>query len=271
MDSNTIYQANLVKSKSRGLVLRASIESSKHLKDGTIKSKFIHSYNNLANDIVHKFESQQRSFEQSLRAIDNELRDLSEQSLYLLRTYKDPIMKGIGLAAGIAQAIGGGYGFVMSGFTSPYLALMFLHGLNNTYENGMYFITGKADVQGFMRLLYELPCKYAHIPDVYGSLAYGIADLLLSGIGLASLSKEVKTISTGIYAGFKEMRLFRAFDEQLLREYQAMSKPMLGFEILSDGVTTIGLIDEINKYDTEAPNTMDGALKKLIREQNRTR
>ncbi|WP_166434289.1 DUF4225 domain-containing protein [Vibrio viridaestus] len=268
MDSNISYDTGVLQAKSRRLVVMASIESQKHIRDDTIKARLIKAYSDTSSDIVRQFQLGQQSLEQSIESIDQEIRELTNQSSRILETYKDPIMKGIGLAAGIAQVIGGGYGALMSGGTSIFFDLTLLNGLNNVYENGVYFITGNKDAQGFMRQLYKLAAKYSDQPEIYGSLAYSISDLFLSGLGLFSLSKEVKIIESGVFAGNKKFTLFRAFDSELLREYQTMSRPMLSLEGGSDIITIDGIVNDINALEKRSPHTMDAALKEMIRNQH---
>lgn len=268
MDSDIRYQANLVRARSRNIVMTASIEGSKHLKDGVVKSKLIRSYNNLADAIVHDFEIGNKSFEASLRSIENEVAEIVRQSYSVAIENKDPIVKSLGLVAAILQIGVGGIGAYLSFGTNVYCDLMFLNGLNNAFENGSYFITGNTDVHGPLRRLYEYVAANLDIPEEYGSLAYSITDFVLSGLGLAKLSEEVKLLKTADdFSDLKTISLYRAFNAERLREYQTMAYPLLGLELFSDyntGKSFYEDIQKIQKPEEKTPTTMDGLLKNIV-------
>jgi len=252
--------------------MAASIEGNKHLQDGTIKSKLIQSYSCMGNFIASSFESGEKTFDEAMSAIDNEFDEIKKQSLAIANKYSDPVTKGLGLAAGIIQTIGGGVGAYFTCGTSLVSDLMFLNGLTNIYENGIYFITGDTETEGFMRSLYQLlarglgeskdEAKYA------GSFVYSVTDLVLSGVGLFGLSKDVKLLNSDVFSGFKTFKLYHAFDEELLKGYQAMAKPLLLLESYSDYGTAGSSLDSYNnlrKSDGKQPITMDTMIKEIVK------
>jgi len=61
--------------------MRASIEGSKHIKNGTIKAKFIKTYNDIADRIVRDYEQGKKNFNQAISSIAREIDNLTDQSI----------------------------------------------------------------------------------------------------------------------------------------------------------------------------------------------
>jgi len=281
VNNNTSYDSNLVKARSRDLVMKASIEGSTHLQDGNIKLKLIRTYSKVADDISRNYDSGYLSLNDALQHIKNETDSLYYQSKAISQlkntcnTYPKAMSKGITLVAGITQVIAGAPSAFMSyGICLP-CDLMFLHGLNNIQEGGMYFLNGGKEIDGFFKKFYVYLASIVNFPETYGKVAYDIVDLSLSIKGIIDVSNKMKLSRYAVTNGRKEyFILFNAYKFDFLKGYQKMSRRALGLEVVGDIGTSLSLIDDLKSArDTNNKQqqftSMNDVLQKILA-QNQT-
>ncbi|MBX8487182.1 DUF4225 domain-containing protein [Pseudomonas cichorii] len=201
--------------------------SARHIKDGTLRIQFNKEVAYYAREIVRDVDQGRKSVDEGLKALKKEQISLSKQSLTIAQ-------QSIGLVAGGLQITGGA---AMCGGTfglgCGLGVLMATHGANNVYENGRNLWEGRSDTQGYVRKTYQGISKFFGGSEFEGNMAYGGADLLMSGYGTVRL--VVKKDS---------WRLFRYIDADYIRAYEATSRRAFLFDRVSDGVTIKGMAEE---------------------------
>ncbi|MBX8490252.1 DUF4225 domain-containing protein [Pseudomonas cichorii] len=201
--------------------------SARHIKDGTLRIKFNREVAYYAREIVRDVEQGRKSAEDGLKALKEEQSSLSKQSLTIAQ-------QSIGLVAGGLQITGGAamcWGTL--GLGCGLGAMMAAHGANNVYENGRNLWEGRSDTQGYVRRTYQGISRFFGGSEFEGNLAYGGADLLMSGYGAVRLVLKKDS-----------WRLFKYINADYIRAYEATSRRAFLFDRVSDGVTIKSMAEE---------------------------
>lgn len=244
---NNYEESNEVKSRSRNLIIRASIEGNKHIKNGSVKAKFLKYYDDIANQIVIEFEQGRKSLNQALSSIEEEAENLLEQSITISQ-------KGAGFIAGLLQIKSGLIGISETrGVSIPYHGWMVAHGINNTIEGGVYFFTGDDNYIGPVKKLYEEYAKSKGCSPKYGDMAYNAIDLVFSAHGLASRSNVLKQHYSLLnkLSNSKKIILYRATAEDYLIGLQTLGPLALGVEGVADISAVQSIYNDIVSDDFE--------------------
>ena len=163
----------------------------------------------------------------------------SEEGLLVLEGKRNSVVAIIkktgGIAGGIAQ-VTTGTAFCATTVGCVIGLPLAAHGANNIYENGSNLWTGRSDAQGPVRKIYQQLALSSGQSKRAGNLAYGVADISLSGAGLFRLVRR-----PGSWKLFKHIR------SDYVRTYQQMGLGGLGFEIFTNGLTMEQLIEELDK------------------------
>ena len=257
-DKNTpdSWDIREVEKAGKGLTMQAVALSSRHITNGGLKSQFIREVDRFEQALVNEFKSGKKNKETVFRELKKERQNLIDQGGLITQ-------KGVGLIAGIMQLIeGAGICYGSAASLCVIGAPMALHGMNNIYENGKYFLDGDQNATGIVREGYQKAGELLGYPKSYGDIAYYGADLAMSGYGALNKSIEVKEAAEAQQIILKpnlkvmpwtktpkakQFKLFRYSSEDYLRGYQASSRLSLGTEALGDGITAYSLYDEAKK------------------------
>ena len=163
------------------LTSQACTLSARHIRDGMLRIQFNREVAYYARGIVTDVESGRKSVEEGLKAIKDERNSLLNQ----LTAYGKNVF---GLLGGGLQVAGG---LTMCGGTGGLACAVGLfiaaQGANNIYENGNNIYEGRTDTEGPMRDGYQAISRRVSGSDYGGNMAYGAADLIMSGWGLFRL------------------------------------------------------------------------------------
>ncbi|MEX0336410.1 DUF4225 domain-containing protein [Vibrio tubiashii] len=246
-----------VQAASKQLNMVASTLMNKHISNGPLKLKFSQSVARHGKCLVRDFEQGKKTKEQALKEIKKEQRSLFEQGVVIGQ-------KGVGLVAGVMQTITGAATCYYSAMTlcAVYGGPLALHGVNNIYENGKYFIDGDEDATGYVRQFYQTSAVWAGFDESAGNMAYYGMDLAFSARAILGRSTTVKPPKTKLdfdkslqpkpipleswinKPHAKQFKLYRYSAEDFLRGYQAANKPALLTGAFSDSVTLNSLYKE---------------------------
>ncbi|AKH64749.1 MULTISPECIES: DUF4225 domain-containing protein [Photorhabdus] len=163
---------------------------------------------------------------------------------------------GGGVVAGIVQSAAGvavikSGRLVKSKTVQSIGAVLFAHGVNNTYESVSPIFYESQDI-GWVRE------GYRHISHVLGydydvaDVAYSSVDLVASAYGTYGMLrlkpiKSQNNISGGYTVKPGTGKLFRYINEDFIRTWKLTSKPMLTIQVSSSGYKFKLLIDDIYK------------------------
>ncbi|KOO14393.1 hypothetical protein AKJ18_13905 [Vibrio xuii] len=246
-----------VQAAAKQLNMTASTLMHKHVTNGPLKLQFSQAVACHSKDLMKDFESGKKNKAQILLEVKKEERSLIDQSFVIGQ-------KGVGLVAGIMQTITGAVTCYYSAMTlcAVYGGPLALHGMNNVYENGKYFIDGDENATGYIRQLYQYGAEWAGFDSSAGNMAYYGIDLALSARAILGRTTTVKPPQTTLNFDkslqakpipleswinkphAKKFKLFRYSAEDFLRGYQAASKPALLTGAFSDSATLNSLHKE---------------------------
>ncbi|MBF4295643.1 DUF4225 domain-containing protein [Vibrio anguillarum] len=255
-----LYEFWEVQKATKNLTMQASILSQRHIKNGALRSKFTREIDVFGQCLVEDFENGRKTKNQVFNEVQKENRNLLDQGKLIAQ-------KGIGLIAGVMQTVAGGATCYYSAgmLCAVYGAPLALHGANNIYENGKYFVDGDENATGLVRQGYQNAAQFIGFDQHVGNMAYYGVDLGLSVRGVFGRSTTVKPPSASNELHYapnllplkpvqtwnrrqhaKRFKLFRYSSEDYLRGYQATSKAALGAEALGDAATLEQLYKESN-------------------------
>ncbi|MDG6401673.1 DUF4225 domain-containing protein [Pseudomonas quasicaspiana] len=204
--------------------------SMQHIQDGMLRLQFNREVAYYAQGIVRDVEGGRKSVAEGVEALEGEQQSLLGQ----VGTYSKQVF---GLLAGGLQVTGG---FAMCGGTvglgcgvGLFIAAQ---GANNIYESGNNIFEGRTDTEGPMRNGYQAASRIFGGSDYEGNMAYGTADLMMSGWGLFRLIP--KKDSWRLY------RYIRSDKEIALKQTR---KWILGIDVGADISTTHNMSDEWKK------------------------
>ncbi len=245
-----------VRKAGKGLTMQAVTLSNRHIKSGYLKHQFIREIDRFEQCLVNDFERGKKSKAEVMKALKKEQYSLVEQSSLITK-------KGIGFIAGVMQVVAGGGLCYASATTLCFIgAPMVVHGANNVYENGKYFVDGDEDATGYIRKGYQHAAEFVGYSKNHGNMAYYGVDLGLSAYGAFAKTKTVKDaaeknqfLSESISKWLpwrktrkaKQFKLYSYSAEDYLRGYQASSRLSLGFGSINDGITAYSLYEETEK------------------------
>jgi len=134
-----------------------------------------------ARGIVRDVEGGRKSAEEALQALKDEQKSLLDQGLTYSKLVFGLLAGGLQIAGGLAlcggtMTVGCGLGLFVAA-----------QGANNVYENGNNILEGRSDTEGLMRDGYQAASRYFGGSDYEGNMAYGTADLIMSGWGYLRL------------------------------------------------------------------------------------
>ncbi len=163
------------------LTSQACTVSARHIRDGMLRIQFNREVAYYARGIVADVESGKKSAEEGLKEIKGE----SESLLSQIAAYGKNVF---GLLGGGLQVAGG---LTMCGASRglgcPIGLLIATQGANNIYENANNIYEGRTDTEGPMRDGYQAISRWISGSEYGGNMAYGAADLIMSGWGIFRL------------------------------------------------------------------------------------
>ncbi|MDW6002136.1 DUF4225 domain-containing protein [Vibrio mangrovi] len=232
MNSRTdLYTTWQVQQSSKRLVTQASHITAQHVKSSGLRNMIIREYESFSNSLVRLYEDGKKTAQEVMHELEMEAQELYEQHSVF-------IQKGIGLYAGVMQIVGGVSVIVISdGAMVPYGVPLILHGINNVYENTMYFLMKNEDAVGPVRALYQYGAESLELGDSVGDTAYYTVDIGLSLYGLFG--------KTALRPG--SWKLFRRIPSDYCRGIEVISKPGLAAEVAGDAVTLESIHNEMAK------------------------
>ncbi|NEG61720.1 DUF4225 domain-containing protein [Pantoea agglomerans] len=147
-------------------------------------------------------------------------------------------VNGVGVLTGTGQIITGLSIAGVSLFSGNAIgifagATIFLHGLNNAYESFRNIRYDRNDTEGFLRGGYVVTAEFLGFSPVTGRIAYSLADLSLSGYGLARMVLKPDS-----------WRLYRYLPSDFIRNLKTVGAPSLALEAPGDSFTLKSIYDQ---------------------------
>ncbi|MCG8291780.1 DUF4225 domain-containing protein [Pseudomonas entomophila] len=185
------------------------------LDDGMLRLQFTQEMAYVGKGIVEEVRTGRKTPEQGLIQIKKEYAELAEQFFQYSKLVA-------GLAAGVLQVAGGvAVCKLTAGFACATGGIALVqHGINAIYENGQNIFSGRTDTVGPLRKGYQEVAMALGGKASHGNVAYGAADIVLSGFGLTTL-----------VVGRNAWRLFRYIRSDMVPAYKNMGAGLLGFEL----------------------------------------
>ena len=203
----------------------------RYISDDGLRVQFIQEVSSSSKAVVEGVRRGELTAEQGSIALRREHRELYAQVDEYLKLVA-------GVAAGVLQVGTGlavcklslGVGCVAGGIP------LILHGVNNVYENGRNVISRRNDTVGPIRRGYQKFAELSGGRASHGNVAYGSADIALSGFGLSRM-----VLKEGAW------RLFRYVQADKVRAYKEMGKGAIMFEVGIDMLTGEQVLIEFGK------------------------
>lgn len=196
-----------------------------HFHDGITQLQFNSMVSSYANEVIKAVDEGLMTAWEGVQSITKEYAELSSKAIFYAQN-------GIGVVAGAMQveagvAVTGATG----GWAAPYGGLLIAHGTNNIYEGfgNMYNGPEAPGVQGPVRRVYQA----AFGGEYEGDIAYGSADLILSGFSLSRLIRKPNSV-----------QLFRYDPINHERAYKQTGKVALFFEAIVDYITLHSMLSK---------------------------
>lgn len=147
-------------------------------------------------------------------------------------------INGVGVIIGTGQIVAGAGIVVTSILTGNVIgviagATIVLHGANNVYESSQNIKINQNDTQGFLRSGYVKTAKFLGFSATTGRVAYSVADISLSGYGLARMILKPDS-----------WRLYRYLPSDFIRNVKVVGAPSLALEALGDSITLKSIYDQ---------------------------
>lgn len=204
----------------------ACIVSSRHIRDIAQRGQFNRTMAYYVRQILQDVRNGRIRTDEGMKKIEVEHKRL---------TKVETTEAIIGFRAGIYQ-FADGLKICRSIPTCSYGLPAMIHGANNVYENGGKLWTGDAGFAGPVRKMYRSAAKSLGKREVDGDVAYGSADILLSGYAL--LRKVPKKDS---------WKLFKRLPEDLEHAYKQMGKISLVGDMTATGLTLKNLRKDLEE------------------------
>lgn len=147
-------------------------------------------------------------------------------------------INGVGVIIGTGQIVAGAGIVVTSILTGNVIgviarATIVLHGANNVYESFQNIKINQNDTQGFLRSGYVKTAKFLGFSATTGRATYSVADISLSGYGLARMILKPDS-----------WRLYRYLPSDFIRNVKVVGAPSLALEALGDNITLKSIYDQ---------------------------
>ena len=147
-------------------------------------------------------------------------------------------INGIGVIIGTGQIVAGAGIVVASLFTGNVIgiiagATIVLHGANNVYGSFQNLKSNRNDTEGFLRGGYVKTAEFFGFNATTGRIAYSMADLTLSGYGLARMVLKPDA-----------WRLYRYLPSDFIRNIKTVGAPSLALEAIGDSITLKSVYDQ---------------------------
>lgn len=148
------------------------------------------------------------------------------------------VFNAVGVIIGSAQIIAGATIGIASLFSGNLIgtfagAMIVSHGINNIYESYINISENRSDTEGFLRGGYAATTEFLGFSPTVGRIAYSIADLSLSGYGLARMVLKPDA-----------WRLYRYLPSDFIRNVKTVGAPSLALEALGDAMTLKNIYDQ---------------------------
>lgn len=205
---------------------QACTSGMQHIQDGMLRLQFNREIAYYAQGIVRDVERGRKSVDEGVRALEGERQSLLGQVGTYSKQVFGVLAGGLQVAGGVAMCGGTGIGCGIGLFIAT-------QGANNIYESGNNIIEGRSDTEGPMRDGYQAASRFFGGSDYEGNMAYGTADLIMSGWGLFRLIP--KKDSWRLY------RYIRSDKEIALKQ---TSKGILGIDVGADMSTMHNMREE---------------------------
>lgn len=196
-----------------------------HFHDGITQLQFSSMVSSYANEVIKAVDEGLITAWEGVQSITNEYAELSSKAIFYAQN-------GIGVVAGSMQVeVGVAVTGVTGGWAAPFGGLFIAHGVNNIYEGfgNIYNGPEAPGVQGPVRSAYQAILG----GENEGDIAYGSADLILSGFSLSRLIRKRDSV-----------QLFRHDPINYERAYIQAGKVALFFEALVDYITLNSMLSK---------------------------
>lgn len=256
----------LIASEVQKFNIFASSLACKNLNDPVIKTKFTNECCLFSRDLCEQYKKGIKTKQQVINELNKEKQNLKEQENFLsqkiynkglevyhfvvtdlfgettfkfnrlkvyYKRYQTPLSKGLGVIASAAQIITG-VGLIPEslGSSTPLIT----YGLNDLYENGMYFVDGNEEHQGLLRMLYREAAGLLHLNKAYGDVVYTGTDIFIGVKGYFKYSKEAAPAQEYLLIrqpwerkpNVKTKKLWHYFHGETLKQYKVMSFSNVG-------------------------------------------
>lgn len=157
----------------------ACIVSSRHIRDVAVRARFNRAMVYSVRQVLEDVRNGRLTVDEGLRTIETDHKHLQKSSHDIGKQVAGLISGGVVFATGV------GICYASVGLACGAAGLpMIAHGGNNVYENGGNLWTGRSDVVGPVRGLYQKASVAVGGTESQGSMAYWLADMGLAGYGL---------------------------------------------------------------------------------------
>lgn len=203
-----------------------------HFHDGITQLQFSSMVSSYANEVIKAVDEGLITAWEGVQSITNEYAELSSKAIFYAQNGIGVVAGAMQVEVGVAVTVGSG------GWATPVGGLLIAHGVNNIYEGlgNIYNGPEAPGVQGPMRRAYQAALR----GEYEGDIAYGSADLILSGFSLSRLIRKRDS-----------MQLFRHDPINYERAYKQTGKAALFFEAIVDYITLNSMLSNDKPEQTQ--------------------
>ncbi|WP_175652948.1 DUF4225 domain-containing protein [Pseudomonas sp. Marseille-P9899] len=209
----------------------ACIVSSRHIKDGVLRGRFNRTMAYYVRQILVDVRNGRLIADEGLLRIQAEHKHIQKSAQEIGKQVAGLISGGVVVATGV------GICYASVGVACGVAGLpMIAHGSNNMYENGANLWTGRSDVVGPVRGMYQNAAVAVGGTKSQGSVAYWLADMGLAGYGLVR-----PVLKPGSWTLFYRMKADH------VPAYKLMGSGALIFEAYIAWLTSIQIMEAVEK------------------------
>lgn len=209
----------------------ACIVSSRYIRDGALRGRFNREMAYYVRQVLEDVRNGRLTVDEGLLTIETEHKHLQKSSHEVGKQVAGLI------SGGVVAATGVGICYASVGLACGVAGLpMIAHGSNNMYENGRNLWTGRSDVVGPVRGLYQKASVAVGGTENQGSMAYWLADMGLAGYGVFR-----SVVKPGSW------KLFHRIPTDYVPAYKQMGKGARIFEMYIAWLTYNQIADEAEK------------------------
>lgn len=206
----------------------ACMVSARYIKDGVLRGQFNRDMAYYVRQVLEDVRNGRVRTEDAQKAIEFDWLLWTERALVISR-------QGIGLVAGSYQFVGGAV-LCATGAGCVVGLPLALHGASNVYENFENLRTGRDDIVGPVRTLYQKASIAVGGNASHGNMAYWGADI---GLSVHGLLRKVR--------GAGSWKLFREVESDFVRAYTEMGRFSISVDVAADVSTAEQAYQESKK------------------------